>query len=436
MPRKNKRSRFHTPFKTLHEADKKFLLQHYHYALHKYTLENKSLKQIWILGSQDILNTYKDIELPSGAKVCRHGYDKLDWKTYEKQGISCTLPTYDWAKDRRIQNSLINIKDFLYGWKDRPFDMAFIAPVNTPRGVDADIKVEAIRDIKGSLTMVRKVWKELLVNGRSMTVREAMWVSIISKGFEDVYASDALDEIVSSALHYAKEESAYELLSQTKDMGAFETNDYDAEHMIWNEAVGAIAPDANQVDVEHDIASALGEVVPRYKLSYNTKYSKELSDNFKVDTSKWIYHDNRIMVGVDILESVTGVDKETISEALKSNLFALGVRKIMSDAGFKDMSRPVMMWQGKQNKVAERVHGLLLLCQEAPSNERNVDIQDYLDVPRRKFKLDSESEDIVEAGIFRYGGRAIETLKQRADVKKYLITMSPELHKRMKDKNK
>ena len=106
--------------------------------------------------------------------------------------------------------------------------MAFIAPVNTPRGVDADIKVEAIRDIKGSLTMVRKVWKELLVNGRSMTVREAMWVSIISKGFEDVYASDALDEIVSSALHYAKEESAYELLSQTKDMGAFETNDYDA----------------------------------------------------------------------------------------------------------------------------------------------------------------------------------------------------------------
>ena len=73
VARKNKRTKFHTPFNTLDAKDKQYIVAHYKRALHDTTLEGKSLRHIWKVGSQSILDDAGKI-LPSGATICSHGY--------------------------------------------------------------------------------------------------------------------------------------------------------------------------------------------------------------------------------------------------------------------------------------------------------------------------------------------------------------------------
>jgi len=427
MARKNKRSKFHTPFNTLDAKDKQYIVAHYQRALHDTTLEGKSLRHIWKVGSQSILDDAGKI-LPSGATICRHGYKKSLWNKYVKENLSCTLPTYDWAKDRRIQNSLINLQEFLYGWKEQPFTMGFIASTSrigiqdVPVGIDAEIKKEAIRDIKDSLTLVRQVWKDMLVNGRKMTVREAMWVSILSKGFEDVHSVPALDEIVNSALHYAKEESAYELLSKTKDVGSFDTTAFDAEHMIFSEAFALVTPDANRVGIEHDITSALGEAPPRFKRTYNTPYSDELSSRFKEDTLQWRMHDNKLVLGLRIIADGDIYTPQDISHALTTphskHLFILGVRKIIKDAGYDEGTRSIGGFN--MDKVTKDLETLLTYCMGLPSYSRNEQILDFLKIEHRKFLITDDNVEAVEAEIMRFGKFTTDVMNQRIEMEALL----------------
>jgi len=423
MPKKNKESVHHRNFLNLDKRDKAFVVSHYHSGLHLQSRMGFSLKQIWIKGCESVLERLKEDNLPSGKKLCRHGYDKYNsWAQYEKAGtISCTLPTYDWAKDRRIQNSLINIKEYLYGWKDRNFEISFIAPVNTPTSKDIDyqLKVDAIRDIKGSLTLVRQVWKTLLVNGRKYTIRQAHWVSILAKGFSDVETPEGIEEIISSALHYAKEESAYELVTKqrkakeekaNRTILPFDTTVLDAEHMHFSRALSINYQDDNAVEIEQDILSDMGEAQDRFKTIYTAPYSKDLELAFQKEVLDYSLRDSALTIGLTLLidsnEDDIGIQIKTMLDSHSSTLFVLGIRHIVKEAEYDSVI--LTRWDKDHKKVTGRLVELLQLLQGIPTNERNAGVLDLLGIQHRMYTPDSNLQ--FEAEINQYGAMTTDDI--------------------------
>ena len=421
MARKNKESKHHRLFTNLDKRDKAFVVSHFQSVIHLESMQGKSLKQMWIKGCESVLRTLKEDSLPSGKDLCRHGYDKhKTWADYEKAGtISCTLPTYDWAKDRRNQHSLINLKEYLYGWRDRPFTMAFISPANRPktsyysREAEADEKLDCINDIKGSLTLVRQVWKKLLVSGRNMTIRQAHWVSILSKGFDDIKSAQGLEEVISSALHYAQEESAYQLLNKTKEELDFDTSTLDTEHMLFGNALTIDKVDDNAVEIEHDILSKLYEVAPRYMSTFTAPYSDQLDYEFKKDTLPYTMKDNAFVVGLTLLLQHSEVDDVSmkISAILNSNsssIFIMAVRYAVKQAGYHDVI--MTDWERDYTEVLNILDSLVILLIGIPSNERNARVLDTLGIERRRYI--PADDTLLEAEIMLYGATTKDQIHQ------------------------
>ena len=423
MP-KNKDSRFHTTFGKLNKKDKAFITSQYYSLLHLQSLQGMSIKQIWIKASENILKDFDT--LPSGKIICPHHRDKFKtWGEYEDNGLSCTLPTYNWAKDRRIQNSLINVQDYLYGWKDRPFSMEFIAPVNTPASTELDsrLKLDCIKDIKGSLTLVRQVWKTLLVNGRNMTIRQAHWLSIVGGGYQDVLANpDGVEEVVASALQYAKEESAYELLNKQKtDKTPFKTTELDYEHMIFGRALSVGLPDDNAVEVEHDIASSMGQVPARFQRTFTAPYSEQFGYELRKEILDYTPNDTALVIGLTMLQESNDRRKgKDISTNIKnvlqgeaSNLFVLGVRAIINKARYNEYA--VVLWERDHKVVTEKLVALLALLLEEPSNTRDVGVLDLLEIEHRTYPVTEILE--MEAEINQYGAMTLDQIYQQDEAR-------------------
>ena len=428
---KNKESKHHRLFNNLNKRDKAFVISHFQSVIHLESMQGKSLKQMWIKGCQEVLRTTIDTVLPSGKELCRHGYDKYydgnpenrssAWAEYEKAGtISCTLPTYDWAKDRRNQHSLINLKEYLYGWRDRPFTMAFISPANRPktsyysREAEADEKLDCISDIKGALTLVRQVWKQLLVSGRNMTIRQAHWVSILSKGFDDIKSKQGLEEVISSALHYAQEESAFQLLNKTKEATDFDTSILDTEHMLFGNALTIDKVDDNAVEIEHDILSKLYEVAPRYMSTFTAPYSDQLDYEFKRDTLPYTMKDNAFVIGLTLLLQHSELDDvsmkiKAILNSDSSSIFTMAVRYAVKQAGYHEWFN-MPMWERDYKEVLNILDSLVALLIGIPSNVRNARVLDILGIEHRKYT--PVDDTLLEAEIMLLGATTKDQIHQ------------------------
>ena len=410
MPKKNKMGRYHTPYHKLDKRDKDFITRYFYHVLHIPQFRDKPIRAVWKQGHISILDHAP--KLPSGKIICRHSYDKglaLYWKS-----PSCALPTYDWAKDRRIQHSLINVQEYLYNWKDHSFSMGFIAPSNFPEGIDAPAKIEAIRDIKAHLTLIRKVWKELLVYGRAMSIRDAIWVSILGQGFRDMDNEDSINEIVSSALHYSMEESAFEI-SKHK---TFETADFDAEHMLFSQAEGNEynRPDKINTEVQHDLATSLGIAPVRSSSSYTSKYSKELTYEFRKQTFRFKLYDTALVLGIGLVRSEDLLSPEDLGNMFHSEsryLFILGIRKIV-----KDYDEGIVLLDA----IGLKVQGLFNNLMKDPTPARDLATMGIVDADLPATRVDQYVQDdaLDEAKIYKYSHRLIDQMRQTYEIEEMM----------------
>lgn len=321
--------------------------------------------------------------------------------------IAHSIPSYNWAKSKN-PDSLGTIFKNLYSWKEREFTHKFIISLPKKQAKDYDLIMEYRATIKSSYNIITKVRKLMLQNGRTMTIREAFHIALISTAF-DVESLAQIRQTITAGINYAKQELAHELAGGREP---FDTKKLDEHFILFSEIDSADLEDTNHMSIQHEIANELGRASFREPFTIDY-YSKFLPAHILDYKGSEQYDDLFVSPEGFVLEQLADhSDDELRKQIINSfdneeygDLFTWAITYIMSksydvrktdvatESGVMQQTTLVSWAKPEIKKLIIKVY-LHFRDSEGPSNFRNAGLKDLLGIERVLVDIPSGAEPL------------------------------------------